>query len=274
MFLADYHMHSEFSFDGSETIENMARAAMQKNISEIAITDHVELAGGLDCLWIQNEQKVFREIDKVRAGTGNLVIRKGMELGNTHLEPDQANKICREFNGDFIIGSVHNLVEGRDVWYYDFSNINCEEFFCEYLDAVMYVAEKSDYDVIGHITYPFKGIYQQKRYVPDFNKYKKQLQKIFEIVVNRGKGIEINTSGLRVDLRQTLPHRDILRLYRECGGTYITIGSDAHKAEEVGEGILQAVEEIRSLGYENITTYEKRKPIQYSIVKNAAGDCR
>lgn len=156
MFLADYHMHSEFSFDGSETIENMARAAMQKNISEIAITDHVELAGGLDCLWIQNEQKVFREIDKVRAGTGNLVIRKGMELGNTHLEPDQANKICREFNGDFIIGSVHNLVEGRDVWYYDFSNINCEEFFCEYLDAVMYVAEKSDYDVIGHITYPLK----------------------------------------------------------------------------------------------------------------------
>lgn len=92
--------------------------------------------------------------------------------------------------------------------------------------------------------------------------------------MNRGKGIEINTSGLRVDLRQTLPHRDILRLYRECGGTYITIGSDAHKAEEVGEGILQAVEEIRSLGYENITTYEKRKPIQHSIVKNAAGDCR
>lgn len=260
MFLTDYHIHSEFSFDSSEKIENIASMAIRKGLSEIAVTDHVELANGLDYSWIQNEQKAFAEIDKVSKQTSNLIIKKGMEIGNSHLEMEKAKNICQGFRGDFIIGSVHNLVEGKDVWYYDFLNRNCDEFFHRYLEAVMYVAKYSDYDVLGHVTYPFKGIYHQRRFVPEFALYKEQLKEIFEIVVSRGKGIEINTSGLRVDLQRTLPDREILKLYKECGGTYITIGSDAHRAEDVGEGVLKTAKEIYRLGFNAITTYEKRKP--------------
>ena len=55
MYLADYHTHSEYSFDGKETIRDMCQAAMNRGISELAITDHMDIFTGkwynynLDC---------------------------------------------------------------------------------------------------------------------------------------------------------------------------------------------------------------------------------
>ena len=40
--ICDYHLHSEFSFDSSEKIENIVEKALQMGIDEIALTDHAE----------------------------------------------------------------------------------------------------------------------------------------------------------------------------------------------------------------------------------------
>ena len=269
MFLSDYHIHSSFSYDSRQTVAQIAQAAMEKGMEEIAITDHVELAapklrGGKAEL-----REAVKEIEQVGACfQGKLIIRKGMELGNANLEPEEATDWCGKFSGDFIIGSVHNLEPGQDVAYYDYSKVNARMLFHDYLDAVANIAGTLDYDVLGHITYPLKAICEQTGEVLDMRRYRGQFRRIFEAVAGRGKGIEVNTSGLRYRLGRLLPDRELLELYRSCGGVHITVGSDAHRPEDVGEGIAQAAECLRALGWREITVYQGRQPIPRPILRS------
>ncbi|MBQ8847188.1 MAG: histidinol phosphate phosphatase, partial [Lachnospiraceae bacterium] len=52
----------------------------------------------------------------------------------------------------------------------------------------------------------------------------------------------------------------IIRRYRELGGRIITIGSDAHKSQNVGAHIKEAVEIIKNAGFEEITLFKNREP--------------
>ena len=47
MYLADYHMHSKYSFDGSEELDTICQTAIRRGLSEIAITDHMDIYTGL-----------------------------------------------------------------------------------------------------------------------------------------------------------------------------------------------------------------------------------
>ena len=47
MYLADYHMHSKYSFDGSEELDTICQTANRRGLSEIAITDHMDIYTGL-----------------------------------------------------------------------------------------------------------------------------------------------------------------------------------------------------------------------------------
>ncbi|MBQ8314697.1 MAG: histidinol phosphate phosphatase, partial [Lachnospiraceae bacterium] len=77
--------------------------------------------------------------------------------------------------------------------------------------------------------------------------------------IRMGKGIEVNTSVIDRG-GHVLPHPSIIRRYRELGGQIITIGSDAHKAQNVGAYIKEAVEIIKNAGFEEITLFKMREP--------------
>ena len=86
------------------------------------------------------------------------------------------------------------------------------------------------------------------------------LEIILKIVIEDGKGIEINTSSHRYGLKDSTPSRDILNLYKELGGKIITIGSDSHKPEHLGAYIDEAKELLKEIGFDSFCTFEKMKP--------------
>ena len=86
-----------------------------------------------------------------------------------------------------------------------------------------------------------------------------------DTVIADGKGIEVNTSNHRYGLSDMTPSRDILKLYKELGGTIITIGGDSHKKEHLGAYIDWAKEELRKLGYTQFCTFEKMQPIFHEL---------
>ena len=55
----------------------------------------------------------------------------------------------------------------------------------------------------------------------------------------KGLALEINTSGLRQKIGETLPGKKFLTRYRELGGELLTIGSDAHLPGDLGAGVEQ-----------------------------------
>ena len=73
--------------------------------------------------------------------------------------------------------------------------------------------------------------------------------------------MEVNTSGLRQKLGETMPGLELLRRYRRLGGELVTLGSDAHCTEDLGAGIDQGMELLKAAGLNQFVVYEKRRPV-------------
>ena len=50
-----------------------------------------------------------------------------------------------------------------------------------------------------------------------YDKYKDAIDPILELLVQQGKGLELNTGSFRYGLRQPHPCTDVLRRYHELG---------------------------------------------------------
>lgn len=86
-----------------------------------------------------------------------------------------------------------------------------------------------------------------------------------KIVIGDGKGIKVNTSSHRYGLTDSMPSAELLKLYKDLGGSIVTIGTDSHTPTHLGMYIEEAKSLLKSLGFQNFCTYEKMQPIFYSL---------
>lgn len=268
-YLTDYHVHSSFSSDGHNSIMELCSSAISKGIREIAITDHFEPTISNEYCTFYNQRGYWAYITKAKQlFKGKLKIKLGVELGQPHLFPEASKAILADFPYDYVLASAHKLPEGMDVSELDYDGISEEELCAMYLAQLKQLVYWYDFDCIGHLDLI-------KRYSAAV--YKKNislacqyelLKEVLQLVIGSGKGIEINTSGLRQAPRETMPGLDVVRLYRALGGEILTIGSDAHFAEDIGKGLAEAFELARTAGFRFITVFNERKPDWVSITED------
>lgn len=97
-------------------------------------------------------------------------------------------------------------------------------------------------------------------------KYEEEIiREILKTAINDNKGIEVNTSSFRYHLKDTTPSIDILKLYKELNGKIITVGSDAHKKEDLGVHIKETYDFLKDLGFEYVCTFDKMNPIFHKL---------
>lgn len=274
---ADYHVHTEFSDDSIYLMEDVIRDAVNMNMDEICITDHVDY--GVKDDWDSGSEIIYRNgeplanvdypsyMDKIqflkRKYAGKIRIKTGMEFGvQAHTIP-QFEDLFTRYPFDFIILSVHQ-VENKEFWTQEFQKGRTQKEYNEryYEEMLSLVKHYKNYSVLGHMDlikrYDKKGEYP-------FEKVKPIIEDILKIVIADGKGIEMNTSAKRYGLKDTMPSREILRLYRELGGEIITIGSDSHKPDQLGYGILEAQKILKDIGFQKICTFEKMNPVMHEL---------
>lgn len=149
--------------------------------------------------------------------------------------------------------SLHykEIFEGRTV----------EEAYQLYYDELLACIKNfKRFNVLGHVDLV-------KRYSdePSSNLFHEELATIFKEIIPEGKGIELNTSGVRYGLSHAMPSDDVLKLYKQCGGEIITLGSDAHRVSELAFQFRESLELLQSIGFDYITTFEKQEPVFHSI---------
>ncbi|MGI6002449.1 MAG: histidinol-phosphatase HisJ family protein [Lachnospiraceae bacterium] len=273
MYRADYHTHSRYSFDGSEELETMCQAAVAAGLDEIAITDHMDIFTGLEYGHMINFDEpggrdyymdvegLYRNLAQIREKyRGRLKVVIGTELGQPQVNPEQARLFLAKYRPDFVIGSIHNMENDLDVYYYDFTQIDVPSMYDHYLDWLLELARTGDFDVMGHLTYPLRYYYEREHRTLDLHPYEEKFRDLFRILIQNGRGIELNVSGLYKPMKDTMPTFEVLRLYRACGGEIITIGSDAHKAQYIGAFQKEGQAMLREAGFRDITVFEARKP--------------
>ena len=259
----DYHMHTRVSFDGRETGLQMARAAEAAGLKEICFTDHLDYdpLGKMGVLSFDTETYNAEYDDLELPG---LKIRRGMEFGMTVDNRERFRKDLQRRPFDFVLGSIH-FVDDLDVYYPDYwvgkTVFQAERRFLEAtLDCVRL---HEDYDVLAHLTYIAKThCHPAPRPVP-FEEHRELIDEILKVLAQKGKGLEMNTSG--VDrCGGFLPTADYFRRFKELGGQIVTVGSDAHRANRVGQYTFDACEILKDIfGY--VCTFEGRRPIFHKL---------
>ncbi len=268
MNLYDCHIHSTCSEDGYNTMSEMALASFKKGVSYICFTDHCDLD---DCVIgkpradsYSHREKTLEMYKKVCADAPEgLSVRLGMELGEGSHDPRRAAEIASSPELDFVLGSLHNLKDTKDFYELRYeSHAQCMSLMDTYADELIELAGMDFFDTMAHIGYTIRYMRRDGFDVSfDMSTFGDKIEHLLKTLIQRGKGIEINCSGFRMEkIGGPTPTVDVLRLYRQLGGEIITIGSDAHSTRLAGEGLLQGFDILRELGYKYITVFEQRKP--------------
>ena len=263
-------MHSVNSRDGNNTIPDMCAKAIIAGIDEIAVTDHFEpMSGSKNCPEYKPE-RYFLDILKARYIFGREVkIKSAVELGQPHLYSEYSQKLIESYPYDFVLSSVHKMKDDTDFGDIAYTAENVSYYCVKYLEELKLLAQWNQFDCIGHLDL-VKRYASQYNIKADFMNYKDRLEEILKIIIHNGKGIEVNTSGLRQSAKECMPALNIVSLYRQLGGEIITVGSDAHSAADVGKGILEAIEIIKLAGFNFMTVYTNRKPSMIRITEKTS----
>lgn len=269
MYFIDYHTHSELSPDSSSPLLENAKNAVAAGLSELCITDHFDVLtedGQFQDLAVLNWEERVRQHGAVKSAMeGKLVLKLGIELGSGHEDEAITNRILNHPELDFVIGSLHNMPKAAGG--YDYYNTKytstqqCYELLDHYFHSMAELVEDDRYDVLGHIIVMRRYMTVRDHQEFSFDRYMDQIRAILKGAIAHGRGIEFNTWCAR----SIEEWQDVLKLYHELGGEFITVGSDAHVPRLIGKGVREAYEFLQSLGFRYVTTYEKRKPTQIKI---------
>lgn len=263
---ADYHLHTSHSSDSDEPMENMILKAIDLGLNQICFTEHMDmdfpaLPGDPEGQFLVNTDSYLFDVIRYREKYEDKInILFGIELGlQPHIAKENARYI-KEHDFDFVIGSSHICNKKDPYWSTFYEGRSEEEAYREYFTSILdNIKSFSNYDVYGHLDYVVRyGPNQDKDY--SYEKYKDILDKILETLIDKEKGIEINTGGLAKGLREANPCMGILKRYRELGGEIITVGSDAHDVSRIADRFDQAAAMLLECGFKYYTVFEKRMP--------------
>jgi histidinol-phosphatase (PHP family) len=246
----DSHLHTDLSPDADVPIDAYAAEAVERGITEIAVTDHVDFVPGTPAFSFASftdRERVAREAAERWAPRG-VAIRFGVEITYDRTHEDDIREHLRRHTYDYVIGSVHvyagspfhasrvaSWAAGRPL----------ADVVAPYFDEVQRAIRSGLFDTIGHLDFV-------KRYlVPHVTLTQlaaapELYEPLLTALVETGTALEVNTSGLRQAAAETYPAGPIVERYRLLGGTRVVAGSDAHREGsftaglEAGYGVVAA----------------------------------
>jgi len=217
--LCDYHIHT-VQTDGEATIEECVNYAINKGLKKIAFTEHIRKSSDWYRSFIQEIKKIRRKFkDK-------LTIFYGIEAkildykGNI----DASDEIISD--SEIVLGAVHRFPNKKK----DLSKITIEDEAIIEFKLACAILKNPYVDVLAHPG----GVFERKHNI-SFPKI--FYEKIINLANQYNKAIEINSSYL------TNP-RIFFQLCKKFN-PYVSLGSDAHKAMEIGNVIDLFNEEIK-----------------------------
>lgn len=266
--ILDSHVHTENSVDGQDSLEKICKTALERGVMGFAVTDHYECERVQE-LGCDQIEETFRALPRFQEEyKGRLRITKGIELGQPQEALDAADSIlARHPDLDVVVGSFHNGAPALDVSQVDFNDhdVRVSDVLAYYFKGCYDLAVWGKFDVMAHFGYPERYIWGRYRIPVDFTPYEDLILATLQRLVQDGKALEINTAGYRQGLGKTIPVLRIIRQYRELGGELVTLGSDAHRAEDIAADFEVAMDILTGVGYRYFAFYRERQPVMLRL---------
>lgn len=236
--LCDYHVHTTFS-DGKNTPEEVVRAAIEKGMAEIGISDHSYTDFDESyCIKRDKIEEYKREIARLKAKyQGKIKILCGIE------QDFYSEESTKDY--DYAIGSVHYVKVGGKFYPIDesaeiFGEV-CKNIFGgdyiafaeEYFNTVSQLAERKDIDIIGHFDLIAKFNENNRCFDEKNERYVAAWKKAADKLLSTNKPFEINMGAISRGYKTEPYPSDAIRAYiKDKGGKFI-LSSDSHSAENI-----------------------------------------
>ena len=223
----DQHVHSNFSFDSNEDLENYINVS---NKNDIVTTEHLDFANPIINYEDSsiNYLKYIEEIDSLNKKYSNKFF-SGIEIGYTPNTEKRIEDFLKDKNFNLKLLSIHQ----NGIYDYMCVNkklISLEALIQEYFEQMIQALESSiEFNVLAHFEY---GIRIVDISVTDFDSLaRKFLNKIIELIVKKEIAFEVNTKSMYKYKKENL-YSYMIEKYLKKGGKLFTLGSDAHNIKD------------------------------------------
>ena len=253
----DCHSHTEFSSDSEMKLAE-ALAAKEKLGLGLVVTEHFDY-DYVDSIHYKkmdfrfDAQKYWHDYEPCR----NDRLRLGVEIGLTDTSREANEKFLHGAPFDLVIGSIH-MIDMLDLYYPNFYQGKSKaDAYGRYLCTMAQELRANSYiDVLGHIDYICRyAPYDDKDIA--YGQIHEQIDEVLRAAVETDTVMELNTRRLgdRQAAEALLP---IYQRYRELGGRYVTLGSDAHVAENIGMNFATALAMAEKAGLQPVTFCQRK----------------
>ncbi|MCL6638662.1 MAG: histidinol-phosphatase [Firmicutes bacterium] len=277
--MLDYHVHPDYSIDADpSSIWQYCQRAAEIGIREICFTPHLEvdpvrkhLDGFVrlkgvrspmnDLTWLDC---YFKEIEEARREwkEAGLSVKSGIEVGYDLGLEKMIERVVENYPFDFVLGSVHCLdhkaISSKRESVRYFPGKEMEQVVQSYFYTLKEGVKTGLFDCVAHLDlYRRYGVHYFGTGV--LRAHENLIGPLFELMLKTDTGLEINTSSLRRGHTEFHPSRAIILSAKRAGITVFTVGSDAHRLDELGLKVDEACAMLLALGIEP-ATYTRRQP--------------
>ncbi len=265
--IIDTHIHTDNSPDGKHSPMFICEQAVEKGLRAICFTDHCEIDKFFEEKYNKMVFNSFFESSKARlAFEGQLLVLLGVEMAQPLSNLTLSEAVIDKYNFDYILTSIHTPCNfDCDIKEIEYDKIDVYRFMSDYFEELAELAKWDKSNALAHITCPMRRIQGIYKIDFDYSRIKSATDYLLKTMIKNEKALEVNTSGLRQMMKRTMPDINIIKRYKELGGQLITIGSDAHSAQECGNGISEAIKILKDCGFDKFNFFINREPMEITI---------
>ena len=257
----DQHVHSSFSFDSNEDLENYINVS---NNNDIITTEHLDFENpiinykdsSIDYL------KYVGQIKNLNKKYSNKFF-SGIEIGYTPNSEKRIENFLKDKNFNLKLLSIHQ--NGN----YDYMCVNrklisLEVLIQEYFEQMIQALESSiEFNILAHFEY---GLRMIDISVTDFDNLASVfLNKIIELIVKKEIAFEVNTKSMYKYKKENL-YNYMIEKYIKKGGRFFTLGSDAHNIKDYAYKFDEATKFLLSKNIKEIILFKDKIIMQKLLI--------
>jgi len=264
--MIDLHTHPSPWRTSWQAFRQYAHKAWERKLKVLGITEHAPRQNPRvpwRSLYFYEMERYFQTLEEIRMEfNGELEILRGLEVDYHAPIVGIIGPLLDRYPVDVVLGSVH-FIEG---WVIEdpetlklepFRNCTPEELAEMYLRRVEEAAHSGMFQVMAHVDFMKKCWHAIGGKPKNWEKRIRETAKVFH---DTGVTVELNTRGwVLPEINEAYPSNSFLKLLFKAG-VPITVGTDAHSVERVGENIDKAIQLLYDVGYRELTIFRNRIP--------------
>ncbi|MEN6460097.1 MAG: histidinol-phosphatase HisJ family protein [Syntrophomonas sp.] len=253
--LVDYHIHAaahgEYEYS-LEWLERFILNARRRGINEIGLCEHDEFLSRVNLDVVKMAQAKHKDVR----------IRLGMEADFIPGQDKQIRQKITANDYDYIIGSIHFI----NNWGFDhpdykdrFDYYDIDDVYAAYFNLVEEMVRSGWFDVVGHL-----DLVKIWGHRPKTRSIISYVEPVLNAIKESGMVVEINSAGLRKPVKEIYPAAEIVRMMFNLN-IPVTLSSDAHHPDQVGEDFSKIIELITRAGYRSIIQFDQHRKTVVSV---------